>query len=269
MSDSPAPFEIVEQYVLGEMNSEAQHEFENRLASDSALQQMVAQVRAMHQALGISPEQLKNDPTWKSYQTVREAGDKWAANSEALSEGRILSFRWIIPAAAALALLLLGIWWWNRPVQPAWKQIAQQEMKPYPNVFGGIEVRSSATDSATFIQMIRWYQEQEYDSSLMLMNEWLETFADSAHLGVPPCEIQFYRGQAHWQNQDVGRAFSDWRLVIEKECKRFIPEAEWYLALAYLAEERSDSAKVYLNKIVQDDTHPYQDKCRTFLELLE
>ena len=148
-------------------------------------------------------------------------------------------------AIAAAVLLMVGLFWvYNQP--SSHEQLATRNFKPYPN----IELpayRNQPTQKELYAQALQHYEAQQYEQSITLLKRL--PAAD-----LPPA-VHFYLGNAYFANQQFEEAVASFE-AFQKQAKAYDLEdlGQWYLALAYLRQGKTDPAKHLLETLSKSDS---------------
>ncbi|MBC6995871.1 hypothetical protein QWY85_17350 [Neolewinella lacunae] len=148
--------------------------------------------------------------------------------------------------AVALAWLLYSTF---GAAAPERKAVAHFE--PFPNIFQRMQPRNE--DERDLQRILRYYDRKDY---LTAYDELLPVAP--AYPAAP-----LYLGVSALALEQPTRAL-EWFAQIP-EGNYYRPFAEWYEALAYLAEGRKPAAIITLTEISETPGHPYQGKARALL----
>ena len=160
------------------------------------------------------------------------------------------------PLAAACLLLLVALaaLFWYKNLQPGptdTATLAMEYFEPYPNVIAPIT--KSATEATDYERAFQLYEANQ----LMEARTTLLTLPDSA-------EKYFYLGQIALIE---GRSMDALRQLNRiSDQHRLSATAWWFSAIAHLQENDSDQARLLLQRIAQDGSHPYQRRATELLQ---
>lgn len=175
-----------------------------------------------------------------------------AAISETGSGVKIISFKKIIMAAAAVILLLVGVWslLQNNPSQNSTELYAQY-YEPFDNVILPVNRSNLNVPKENILQQaFISYENGAYAEAEKLFSQLSDSPAFTP-------DIQFYQSLVLLENGKNNEAQAILEKLILQSDFQFQKQAEWYLALAYLKVDNREKTDILLEKISKDAGHPF------------
>ncbi len=242
MDDSKYTFELIEQYLAGELEGEALLSFKEDLANDQALQAAVEQQRNTHKAVDI-------------YAQIRTK-DQVRALHEQVKLARRQQRRLVIPLAATIALLVaVGLWLFvgNSSTQVTPDELVAANFDLYPN-----RITTMGDTDSLLAEGMSAYEEQDFETALRVFSAMPNDLPESDL-------IHLYGGISY-----LGLHEPDNGLLVLGRIEEGSPyreAARWYEALAYLQKKEITQARTILEEIVQEEAYP-GEKARQLLDNL-
>ncbi|MEM7369326.1 MAG: tetratricopeptide repeat protein [Bacteroidota bacterium] len=245
-------YEQIEAYLLHRMTEQQRLVFEHQLSQDPSLVQEVQTVKALHEIVRTSKDQM-------ILNTLKQFREE-----ETLSESRQDSgisrnlYGWRVYAIAATVVLLLGIGWLFRSqiFLPSHQQIFEEYHQAYR---APIVVRGEKQNSI-WMDIRDAYVEQAYETAVkLLLSEKNES---------TPYLTQFYLGQSLLAQEDV-----DPKLAIEAFAEvlsmdnDYHAQSLWYTALAWIKLGETEQAKATLEQLISIGTFQ-MDQAEVLLDRL-
>ena len=227
---------LIDKYLAGKLTAEEEVLFAQQIAVDNTFAEEVhfrQNVKRMAQEEGHI--QIRN--------MLKDVDAK-------LDKRQGKRFKWWIASAALLALAALLFLLWpvaEKKATPGELYIAYYE--PFPNLIAPIEKGDAAVQD-TKKQAAQAYQRGEYTEAIRLFNS-LENPDDGA---------VFYRGLCFLESGQLESAIRDIAKTANSSTAKYQQAAEWYLALLYLKQGKTNDAKVQLDIILQNRNHRYLEK---------
>lgn len=191
--------------------------------------------------------------------------DLEAAESEFLVTGsgaKVISFKRIIVAAAAVVLMLIGVWFLlqDNPVKNSTKLYAQY-YQPFDNVILPVNrSNSNVLKENTLQQAFIFYENGMYKEAEKLFTQLPDSIAFTP-------DIQFYQSLILLENDKNKEAQIILEKLILQNDFQFQKQAEWYLALAYLKVDNREKTNILLEKISKDMGHPFEKEAKELSSL--
>lgn len=247
MSLTNTDYELIDKYLLGNLQEEEKTLFEQR-RNDKAFEKELdwrTDMQTVFKTKGRSA--LKNRLQRLENNTIAKEQEQ---------ESTIIALqakRWL-RIAASLLLLVLCIWWWNTRLLSK-NDLYAQHFEPYPNIIAPIVKSDNAPTK--FELAFQTYEQKKYTMAVDLLNQLPVTE-----------EVSFYLALSLMAQNKTNEASTRLRQIMDNKEARFFEAAQWYLALAYLREEQVNEAKVLLDLIHNQEKHPFKEKARTVLQLI-
>lgn len=170
---------------------------------------------------------------------------------------KVISLKKIIWVAAAVALLLVGVWFalQNNPAKNSTELYAQY-YEPFDNVILPVNRSNSNVPKENILQQaFVSYENGAYTEAEKLFTQLPDSLARTP-------DIQFYQGLVLLENgkNKEGQTILE-KLILQSDFQ-FQKQAEWYLALAYLKTGEREKTNVLLEKISKDAKHPYEKEAK-------
>jgi tetratricopeptide (TPR) repeat protein len=105
------------------------------------------------------------------------------------------------------------------------------------------------------------YNKKEYSHSIELLQSVLSDPAFKQQDAA-----RYYQGQAYLGLKQLPAAIEAFQKVQKNSL--LYPDAQWFMALAYLAHQQKEKSAAILNNIAADDTHHKQKQARQLLQEL-
>ncbi len=255
----------IEAYLLEEMSPDEKLTFEQEMQTDPSLERDVEAMREMHAEIA----SWEQDAFLEQLNQIREELDANAdtsgtdASSQESDSGNEAETsmgdspprkglpRWYFAVAAAILLLIVPLYFILRP-SPS---LFEQYFDPYQDRYTS---RASADEEIK--QAFSDYNKGQYEESLVHFENYLK---------VSPSDSQavFYNGVAHLAAGQPEKAIDQLSTLQQPDFLFFI-QAKWYLALAYLQANQTETAKTILESLANSD-NSFQQKAGELLEELD
>lgn len=240
MENEKYTFELIEQYLTGELEGDALRDFEAQLEQDPDLAKAVEEQQLTHKVVDIYAQIKTKEQVKSLHDRVRQERRKQRAL--------------VIPLAATIALLIaVGLWLFSGGDTPTTDQLVVSNFELYPNRI----TTMGDTDSILAVAM-EAYEEKDFETALRVFSEMPND--------LPQAElIHLYGGVSY-----LGLHEPDNALLVLGRIKADSPyreAARWYEALAYLEKQETEKARAILEQIVQKGAFP-GEKARILLEEL-
>ena len=239
--------DLIEKYYSGEMSSEEQRMFEERLDTDEELRHKAE----AHRLLAETLKEIEYREAFRTFKTLAESLDrKKQKGASALRRMRTVWY-----AAAAVFVLAVGAYAYLQFTAEerlfsryftVYENVGQfrDEQKPVPeNYRKGMEYY----DGGDYKQAFVWLQKADRESTDLL-------------------EIPFYAGMAALASGRAEEASAYFQKAATEG--RFAEPAEWYLALSYVKQGKTEAAKKTLQNIERSSSS-YREKAKMLREELE
>ncbi len=199
--------DLIERYVLGQMQTAELEEFEQQLANTPELEE---EVRLFEVALqSIQQQGLKNKLA--------------AIHEEVADTGRSSRIYWVgIAASVSLIAFIAYFLLFNTPSE---KALFAKNFSPYENI---VTARGSGQLNAAMV----YYSTGQYEKAI---NEFESVLTDSVNH-----QVLFYKGISHLAINQADQAIPIFKSL---DGSTFHQQARWYLGLAYLASDQTALAR--------------------------
>ena len=218
-------YDLIEQYLAGELKGAALADFEQQLNVDPSLQKEIE----LHAKVAAT---LKGEKVHELRSVITSVDQNWQA-----PQARRIPMRWVMGIAASLALLITAIFLF-RPQQDPF--VAYFEV--YPTTF----LTRYDTTNQMILAATQAYNDGSYKDAITQLENLIQT--NSNDLRYP-----FYLGLSHLASEAPDKAIPYLTQVAEEPGNLLQEQARWYQALAYLRVGKSEQAKFILELIEADD----------------
>ncbi|MCB0839710.1 MAG: tetratricopeptide repeat protein, partial [Bacteroidetes bacterium] len=227
-------------YLSGEFTPEEEKAFEKRLQEEPSLAGALERHRAFE-------EKLRNYGAYK--QKIEEIEQLNQQFSQTQSTSR--RYTYVYLAAAVLAILIAVIWF----LQPDQKYTPEELVAEFFVPRFAPDIAGQGEDAEQILRMAHSrFNQRSFDEAINLYKEVLSSDSLNATLRV---EAQFYLGQSLMKQDDFDEALHYLNRITDGPYSQL---GQWYTALSYLALNRTEEARVILEKIAQNPTHDqYKD----------
>ena len=168
---------------------------------------------------------------------------------------------WYKIAAAVLILLsMMAILLFQLRENKDSGELFAEYFSPYPNI---ITIRNSTQteQNKTFVAALNSYNNGDYRRASQLFEELnkIEVLSDT---------VLFYYGNSSLASGDVNQAIVLFEQLLSDTNSRFVIQAEWYIALAYLSSDKTAQCLQHLKKVIDEDTY-HKTKARELYKKIE
>ena len=244
--------ELIDRYVKGELSGNVLQDFKQRLANDTAFAEQVN----WHETLvgGIKKQSHKELKGYLQSLDTQTASPTKVAEQEK----KVVSLTfWKYAAAAAVALLVIAVFWLDL-LRPSHEVLFAQYYQPYPNVEATIERNDEAANA--YQQAFQWYEDGQYAEAAIAFDQLLERDEQAVALN-------FYAGLTALELNRSDKAIEYFEKAISTSDHKYYQQALWYASLAALKNEDTESAKKYLQQLSGEKGF-YGNKATQLLEEL-
>lgn len=250
MASLAEQYERIERYLQGGMTPGERNAFQQKLDTDPELASAVN----LHQEL---TETLAGERIHKFRKTLKEVDANWkpATGGKWL---RILKRPQNLAIAASL-LLLIGFFGWWRLQTPSNLELVAQHFEQLP-------VLASMGLDSEGAQLLRKEAHQAYiDEDYALA---IEKFQELSRLAPEDLSCQLYLGISQLGVERAKDASTTLKILADGNDQSVNQEAAWYLALAYLQLDDGEAAKIYLQRLVQNQGYQ-AEKAQDLINVLK
>lgn len=232
-NSTPGMSEKLVAYLDGELQGAGREQLEQQLQTDAALQEQ-------WQQLLLSREAVRQYGLREQVANVRASMNKEQAPVRPISDARRI-IRYVISVAASIVLVVLGVMGYN------FYQLSPT--KVFNEQYTRYEISTTRGGGLSSLPIERAYREKHYAEVIASANNSKDTLS-LLLAGMAQLELKNYSAAARNYKQVIE--------LNEKAGTRYLKdEAEYYLALAYLADKDYDLSLDQLQKIHADETHVY------------
>ena len=242
----PGPdFEKIDSYLLNNMNDIEIKAFEQRLASDEELAEVVRQRREMLAVVDAIGDIRMKDRVRQLHRTAVERDTSRSAKT---------TWKWAI---AIVLLLSAAIFFWFFLRKPAPNELYANYYEPYSLSFGA---RSTETEQR-LTAAGQFYLSRDYANALPIFQEILASQpGDSkARLAAGICQMELKR---------YDLALANFQTLVAANDPLYLEQAIWYSALARIGQNDLAAAKPLLERIAEDEGAQFQAKAKELLDEL-
>jgi len=246
-------FDQIEAYLAGNLSPEKVADFEARCRQDAQWAEATRLHLLARQALHEAGREALKARLDQRYQPEKRTG---------AIRRPIWRQPWPYALVAALALLLLLVWWPN-PSRPSSTQELYAAYMELPVPSG---LRSSTEDSLS----LRWelamqaFQDSAYQRAIHQLGALLQ---DSSFMRQSGDRARLYLGVAHLQLAQFEQAQT--YLASIEASSLYHDQAQWYRVLAYLRADQIRAATPLLRTIAEQENHYRQAQAERLLTQVE
>ena len=237
-------FEKIEEYLQGTLTSAERERFEVEMNENEELREEVALQKQLMSS-------IETESVRQLLEQIHAENFERETPVVSIRHRRAHSF---IAVAASLALLILSGWWYidSRATQPA------SLYATYFSPAAGLPTTLSYTNNGRFSEGMISYKLEEYAEA----REWWQPLlqADPAN-----DTLNFYMGVAALADEQTEGAIHYLSKVTEENNSVYYTDARWYLALAYLLNEKEEKARTLLQGLSEQD-NPYRGRSIEIIE---
>ncbi|MDN3723177.1 hypothetical protein QRD02_02190 [Aequorivita sp. SDUM287046] len=214
--------ELIDDYLLDRLDSNARADFEQQMKLFPDFREMVHEQKAL--IVAVEEQALKREMDSFHSQIISVPEKNW------------LSAGWLALAASFLILISVSTWAilssGNSP-----QKVFATHFKPDP----GLPTTMSTTSNYEFYYGMVNYKREEYNEAIL---RWETLYAANPENDT----VVYFLGVANLANGNARQARKYLQATQDKPESAFYDDAQYYLALALLKEDRIDAAKQVLSK---------------------
>ena len=265
--------ELIEQYLLGELNRKEEKQIEERMVFDTEFADEVTFMRHVVNASKVEAKQearkklksVENELAGK----LEEQADKEMQNEKGIRNNKILNIRrnWMYYAAALALLVAVGIY--LNKIRGS-RALYEGYFSPHPNTLisyaRGNDVpkefsRFSPQEYNLIVRAMKHYENGNYAKAAGLFEQNVEKKSENAGL-------VFYMAVSQLGADKTEKAVDNLSYLKKLQNPPYKEAINWYLALAYLKYNQTEKAKALLEGISNHSDHPHSKSARELLEEL-
>jgi predicted Zn-dependent protease len=230
---SPEEYELIDAYLQGELEANANAEVEQRINTDPVFREKLEELRYL--AIGISEAALRKQLD-RFHQTMTPS---IAPVHTLPPTGRSWQFRWIA-IAASLLIIASAAWWLFGDGRTPNERLYSAYFSP--DIGLPVAMGSEDSTSYTFYDGMISYKEERYADAI---NKWQSIAASSGFTDT----LRYYFAMALLNNKKNTEAEAMLKELTTMNQPAFLDDAYWYLALIRLKNDDRTGAADYLEKI--------------------
>ncbi|MFK7923641.1 MAG: tetratricopeptide repeat protein [Bacteroidia bacterium] len=242
-------FEKIDDYLSDQLPPAERLAFEKELANNPAWQEILHQHEEMDRYL--------NDPVAKK---LEEGLFKLKQEAKAPKSRRIPLLAYT--SVAIIALLILFVWGIGR-LQPKAdiEMMAAAEFEPYPTYLNLRGQNSDTSKQNQTINGLLLYEKGQYDEALAVLQQ--------VQIDSQQVRVDFYLGNIYLARKNTSAAIAAFETVLAQGDHLFVPQTQWYLALAYLQTPSSQAKGIaFLEEVAKTETE-FALKAQALLEQIK
>ena len=245
MNRDQQTYELIEQYLQGELTGEAMADFEQQLQTDEELREEVQVQREVHEMLGDTELTALDEKLSAIRSEFEEEGIETGQADEApvvkLNPYRRL---WLVAAAVlTLAIVYLGFF---RDQELTGTELFTSYYEAYP---ADVISRASPEEVTVVEKAILLYAEGNYSEASFLLGVILD----------PDTRVHFYHGMCLLNLGEDEPALEKLTAAAIDDNSVYQVPAKWYASLLLLRLDKRDEAKELLTVISQSASGKYQN----------
>lgn len=240
---------IIENYLDGELSDEELLRFNNELNTNKQLGEELQFHKDIYEAISREDEMELR----RKLGNIVSEYDKRKINIPK----KTLSY--VLAASVAIMILAGCLYMALMPGMLADQRLFSMYYEPYEKA-GNIRSASDALNDALEIGMNKYdnknYQEAEEIFKNILVHDGKNML------------VRLYAGICHLELENYDKAVESFNIIIDDGDNLFVENAEWYLALGYLKNSKTEKAKAQLEKIVTENGF-YKEKSTEILKKMK
>jgi tetratricopeptide (TPR) repeat protein len=246
------PLKQIDDYLLDYLNEKERLEFEAELSDNEKLRKETKFNNEINQSV-TEKDILRLRASLKE---ITGENNEETKIRRLIPETRNKHLRYIGAAASITAIISASAYSLLKP-NPTNEKLYEQAYKPYSSV--GLYRSMSSSDNA--FKGIEQYNLQNYESALKHFD--LVISENNMHpVG------NYYSGLCYLEMEQYNKAIQHFKKVIKENNNLFIEQAEWYMALGYLANKEEKKAYTTLYAIIEKKSY-YKKNAEKLLKKLK
>ncbi len=226
--------ELIEKYLMGEMSIKEQIEFEESMRKDAELMKEFLFRKDINEAIGEEDViDLRNK--------LEDIGD----SIDFTKKKNFPIYTYSSVAAVLILLIVLASKYFNPFNKMEHKEIYETYYQIYPSINENRSLNDSELDQNIFYAF-NYYEENKYDRAAEYFKKVFEE--DQTNI-----LCQFYLAVSLIEVGEIDEAEEYLVDLTLKQSHLFWEQSHWYLALIYIKKGKIDTAKSFLNKIVNEN----------------
>jgi hypothetical protein len=275
MSLSEKDLELIENYLLGDLSAAENEKVEKRMEEDKEFAEEVEFMRNTMQASRLEGrKELRNklNETEHKHAADIEARARKEMNQEPGGEKivQLRRRRWLY-AAATVAAAAIGFYFGIILPSNQGPKMYNEYFKPYPNKVipstRGEEVPEqfahySQEEYNLVVRGMKYYERKNYKKAAELFEKHVPQKEENAALVL-------YKGISQLEAEKEEKALQSFRYILNLGESDIQDQSQWYLALAFLKTNKTESAFEILQIISEKQNHPYKKKADDIIDNLK
>ncbi|MFP4449201.1 MAG: tetratricopeptide repeat protein [Bacteroidales bacterium] len=242
---------IICRYLDNELDDREKRAFEQRLAEEEDLKKEFEFQRDLK-------ESLMEDE-------VMQLRDKLNQITSEERTFRTFSVKHVVLYAAAavvITIVSMGTWLYVNQLSKSPEELYTEYYNAYENIYSKRSGENIDEDNYSLIEnAMGAYEQKDWEKAEKYFGLLLERESNDVF-------VNFYAGIVYLEQQKGQEAIETFETVTDDKENLFREQAYWYTALAYLQKEDIDSAREYLEKIVDEEMTKI-DEARKLLRTLK
>jgi len=246
-------YDLIDDYLNGQMSQEEAEDFQRKLKEDPELAMDLKNTKSLY-------EYINRDEEQEYRQIAEQARLRYRSrhSDESDDEVKSYSIRKYLPwLAAAVIILCAGIYF----IINTSNKLNSTELfsKHYAYYEYTIELRNHGDSISRFYTGMLHYRDGDFNKALTSFKMAKENFSQIS---------TFYIGLCYLELDDYKEAvvYLENAAAMKGENKQ---DAEWYLALAYLANGKTDKTRLLIKEIINNPKHFYLKQAKDLLADME
>lgn len=238
--DTPESYELIEQYLEGNLSNGALSDFKQQLNTNPNLARRVQLFQDLNSALG-------NEKVLRLQAELDTLGQAFFPTKEqAVAKTRTIPFYRRPSFAVAASFLVLFIsavlWWQISSGSPSGTELYAQHFDTYA-LSDGVRGNQQAD---LYTPALQAYQQQDFTTSSRAFQQILQDNpADRfANFGLAQAYL-------NTQPASLDKAQAILQTIAEDSGSLYQPKAQWYLALIYLQQDNQQNARPLLEAVIR------------------
>ena len=253
--------QLIEKFLEGKMTSEEKKEFEKKLTQDQSLNTMMTDMNLLVEGIKMSAAQTSREEKTDRLKFFAELNEieKRAPLDISTPVARVVPMYrkpWILSAAASVLLLVTLTVYLMREQTPLNEKLYVAYFEPFDSPGSGLTRGNNEVTVKT--QAYEAYDNGNYKVAAQLFEKIIKEKEDAI--------AQLCLGNSYLAQNDPAKAEKIFTDMLAKHTE-LITQANWYLALTYLKENKMERAKSTLWELSKSST--YGEKAQKLLKKLD
>ena len=256
---TPPSIELMLDYLEGNLSRDEAAAVRQRIEQEPFYQEALASLR---QALEEDPAGTR-DRAQRYRDLMREQFNRPRVTAPPAPQAGWRFPRWQVAAATVLLLLLPALYLWQRP--PLEQRLVAQHLQP-AHV---LTLRSGKTEASQYdpwAGAVRAYGDKAYPEAITQFEAFLGA-PEATTNAVKQQQARLYLGVSYLLAQQPAAAIAPLQSLLDQSRSELQDEARWYLAWAYLQENRRTEA-LELFSLLAQKPNPHQEAAQEVWEAL-